>query len=356
MCVQSDLAKPWLQSWPFEDLESVEQCPVCDSSERALLLSNLVDNVFRASAGEWELFSCQSCESAYLHPRPTQASIHKAYAVYYTHKAAISRKNPEQLNFFRRVRRVLVNGYTNQRYGTNYLPSKKIGSVLANLLPSLRKRLDLQFRWLPKPILGQRLLDVGCGNGAFLIKAQEAGWQVVGVDPDINAVETARNEGLDARVGSIDAFNGHEDLFDAVTLSHVIEHVHEPVDFLVAAHRLLKPGGTLYLDTPNIQSRGFSLFGKNWRGLETPRHLALFNSHSIYDLLIRCGFEKISFKRRTAVTTGMYLSSQRLALGVSPYGNEPSRLSSGFAFRANMPFCPKTRLEFITLTARKRCQ
>src|SRR5208337_943273 len=180
---------------------------------------------------------------------------------------------------------------------------------------------------LPKPRRGQRLLDIGCGNGDFLVNAQEAGWFVSGLEPDPEAAAVARQRGLHVTMGTVDVLANEWNSFDAITLSHVIEHVHEPNLLLQAVRRLLKPGGVAYIDTPNIDSRGAHYFGKNWRGLEPPRHLVLFNPASLIALLSALGFEGIKIKRRTDVLQSMYQQSFSLAMaGRRPPDREPPRL------------------------------
>jgi hypothetical protein len=237
-----ELEKPWSQPWPAEDLESVVKCPVCSEAERHILCSDLVDNVFRVAPGKWSLFECQSCGSAYLDPRPTPESIGRAYANYYTHSAAQKSGKAPELGHFRLIRRALANGYTNSRYGTKYSPSSRMGKLFAGLFYAEREKLDSKFRWLPKPSEGQRLLDIGCGNGAFLDKARDAGWQVVGIDSDPAAIEATQQLGLEAYVGSVEDYEKHLGQFDAITLSHVIEHLHKPQQTMAMVYNLLKPG------------------------------------------------------------------------------------------------------------------
>lgn len=344
---------PWKRAWPADELERVPACPICGGVERTVLHEGLVDNVFRVAPGRWTLYSCVQCSSAYLDPRPSLASIEMAYGTYYTHVTGTSREDETQLDLFRLIRRMLSNDYVNARYGTARQPSNHLGRWFARLLPAQRQVLDVDFRFLPKPAEGQHLLDIGCGNGKFLVLAREAGWQVTGIEPDPKAAEAAGRQGVRVHQGTIDLLDGQAAVFDAVTLSHVIEHVHEPKQFMNAVSRLLKPGGLVYIDTPNILSHGARAFGPNWRGIETPRHLVLFNASSLMKLLSSTGFSDIELKRRTGVQNGMRWSSQCLLTGVSPYdpsAMRPSRL--GWLRDALLPV--KTQyLEFITLTARK---
>lgn len=344
---------PWNSSWPASELESVSGCPVCDSEARTVLHEGLKDNVFFVAPGKWTLHSCIQCSSAYLDPRPSPASIGKAYGTYYTHRAGAVRDDTADLDFSRQVRRMVANGYVNAQYGTARQPASRLGRWLARLLPEQRQVLDVDFRFLPKPSKGQRLLDIGCGNGRFLVLAREAGWHVTGIEPDPKAAKAARSHGVHVLQGTVDLLEGQEAVYDAVTLSHVIEHVHDPKKFMESVARLLKPGGFVYIDTPNILSHGARTFGPNWRGIETPRHLVLFNATSLVRMLLRSGFADIELQRRTSVQQGMRWSSQCLSDGVSPYDPSvvpPSRLD--WLRDALMPVRTH-RLEFITLTARR---
>lgn len=339
--------------WPAEELEHVATCPACENAGRELLYRDLVDNVFFSAAGRWNLYRCTRCHSAYLDPRPDQVSIGKAYDVYYTHASDRAREPRRAPGGLRALKLALTHGYVNARYGTRRQPSSPLGTWLARLSPMRRQKRDAEFRFLPRPLPGQRLLDVGCGNGDYLRNAVDAGWQAIGIDADEKAVDVARQRGLEARLGGIELFADQAGCFDAITLSHVLEHLHEPMMFLRDVHRLLKPGGVIFLDTPNIQSRGARRWGVHWRGLETPRHLVIFSRSALIDMLRKAGFVHIQSKRRTAVRKSMDLASLRMQSGKSPYGREPARLPLSLRLRL---WWPNRRIEddeFLTMLACK---
>lgn len=340
--------------WPLNELERVLACPVCNSTSRSVLYSNLVDNVFFVAPGYWSLYLCNKCRSAYLDPRPDKASIGKAYAAYYTHDAGDGQAVLESISVFRRLRRMLGNGYLNYKYGTPRKLSSGFGIFFATIFPRQRQVMDIGFRYLPKPTTGQRLLDIGCGNGDFLINAQEAGWSVLGLEPDSIAVATALNRGLDVRLGTINTLKNESSCFDVITLSHVIEHCHEPRLLMNDINRLLKPGGIVFIDTPNLEGDGSTLFGRNWRGIEAPRHLVLFNKDSLIKLLSEFGFENIKIMRRTEVLQGMHVCSHKIATGYAPHGSDPVTLGLWTRLKLYPSFIKTNRLEFITLTASKR--
>lgn len=329
-------------------------CPVCGSAERTVLHKELIDNVFFVAPGKWTLHSCTQCKSAYLDPRPNPANIGKAYGTYYTHVIGTLRDNAAQLGVFRRLRRMMSNGYRNRRYGTQRQPASALGQWVAMLLPVQRQELDTEFRYLPKPTQGQRLLDIGCGNGSFLINAREAGWQVTGVEPDPKAADAARQRGVNVTVGTIDLLAGESNCFDAITLSHVIEHVYEPKQLLQDIYRLLKSGGVFYIETPNIASHWAKLFGKNWRGIETPRHLVLFTPNSLKNLLLSSGFCDIKMEYRSAPQKHMYISSSHMAAGRSPYSSDVVKLRWLERTKYQLSLFQNKNFEFITLTVSKR--
>jgi SAM-dependent methyltransferase len=135
-----------------------------------------------------------------------------------------------------------------------------------------------------------KLLDVGCGNGSFLAMMQDAGWEVTGVDPDKVAATLARKRfGISILNGSLEDAGFAEESFDAVTLSHVIEHVYDPVALLRECRRVLRPGGKIVVTTPNLASQGHRAFGSSWVPLDPPRHLHLFTSATLGACCERAG-------------------------------------------------------------------
>lgn len=343
----------WDDRWPEENLEYVYSCPICQADESELLLRNLVDNAFKVAPGKWNLYQCQHCKSAYLNPRPDVKSIHKAYGTYYTHEIS-SKEKPlsDKASLIRKLRRQLANGYYNYHHGTNRQPSTRLGAWLLLCYPKFRKQANAQFRYLEKPRPGQKLLDVGCGNGDYLVVAAEAGWKVKGVEPDHKALEVARSRGLEVVQGSLDEIAQTGELFDVITMSHVIEHVHCPVHFVKKAYDCLKPGGILYIDTPNIESFGAEKFGRNWRGIETPRHLVLLSKSGLQNILDQASFTRTSFISRSIVRKMMALRSYRMQQGMSQYDEAISRLP--LKIRAWL-FLPrrKEQEEFLTVLAVK---
>ena len=340
-------------AWPTEDLEHVGTCPLCHDDRRSLLHDGLWDNSALAAHGQWSLWRCTGCRSAYLDPRPNQASIGRAYETYYTHQEERPPDNADRLlGRLEKLNLSLANGYRNWRYGTESRPSSSLGALLGAAIPLLRTSSDYAFRYLPS--LGRtapRVLDVGCGGGHWLMRAAQTRWRVHGVDLDAKAVTMARARGLDVREGGIEAWGDARGEFDAVTLSNVIEHVHDPKRMLRMAFELLRPGGMLFVETPNIDALGHGHFGRAWRGLEPPRHLVLFNLASLIRLLRQVGFQAITQPHAPMLLDGIWAESQSLRQ-LEPGASQNDQRPPSLAFRLRSRIIVAQR-EFLIITCRK---
>lgn len=242
--------------------ESVALCYLCGSAGK-VLYQNLTDRLFGAP-GKWTLKACTGtdCGLLWMDPRPSTDEIGKAYCQYYTH----GNKNETGQTRGVRLIRAMLHGMSTRFLG----------------LRSERRRYKCMY--LDKTLPG-RLLEVGCGNGKRLARMKALGWDVMGQEIDPMAADYARTrKGIPVHLGPLETID-KPDEYDAVIVSHVIEHVHDPVDLLENCSRLLKKGGVLVILTPNAASYGHRKFGSHWRGLEPPRHLHLFTTKTLLRLL-----------------------------------------------------------------------
>jgi 2-polyprenyl-3-methyl-5-hydroxy-6-metoxy-1,4-benzoquinol methylase len=338
--------------WPKDDLEFISACPACGGNG-VVYNGNLTDIVFKCAPGEWIMNTCTGCGSGFLDPRPTQQSIHRAYDVYYTHgiddAVAGTTKLPSK-GFLG----MAINGRLNLLYGLNRTPSSTVYGRLLASIPFVGPMFDPLGRTLHRPPhSGARLLDFGCGDGRFLLFAREMGWNVVGVDFDEKAVRAARKLDLDVRLGGFEALSP-TDRFDAITMSHVIEHMHEPRKTLLKCFQLLNAGGILALETPNFDASGRLRFGPFWRGLEVPRHLILFNETSLYQSLKQAGFVNITCLSRNFVSLAMHADSRNLRAG-KPLGRKSLKdmLNPIALFDGLVGIIKSDRREFLKFTASK---
>lgn len=297
------------QYWCDTELESAERCIVCGGVVLELFYKELEDYE-EGVPGSWSMLRCRDCHSLLLNPRPTPEALFKAYRSYYTHLSPIEENRVYQGSS--PVWR-LIGGYLQRRFGIRSGVSLSIGNLVVRFLLPLRLQLDYLYRHLPlKP---GRLLDVGCGNGAFLLRAQAAGWIAEGIEPDAVAANQARMHGLVVFEDSIANFMP-KDRYDVITLAHVIEHLHDPLAMFRACAALLRPGGTFWIATPNIESIGRRLFADAWQPLETPRHLVMPSPTALVTMLRDAGFVDISFIRRGRGSRKRFDASNRRAMAL----------------------------------------
>lgn len=134
------------------------------------------------------------------------------------------------------------------------------------------------FHWVPRNV---RVLDIGCGFGESLGYYRARGCDAYGVEADENIRRVVEKFGYKVHVGLFDPDVYEADFFDYVTMSQVIEHVTDPVQTLRGIARVLKPGGTAILSTPNASGWGASLFGRFWINWHAPYHLQFFTLRSM---------------------------------------------------------------------------
>jgi SAM-dependent methyltransferase len=235
--------------------------------------------------------------------------MHKAYASYHTHEDPPTPRDSR----VRRIYSFLKPGYLAQRYGYQNVASRwqQALGLLLYLAPSRRAAVDAQFLMLAAKE-NASLLDVGCGNGQTMAWMASLGWQVQGIDTDPAAVQVAASKGLNVRQGSLRSQPFAAESFDVISMSHVIEHVHDPLSLMKECYRLLKPSGRLIVITPNSRSWGHRLYKSHWRGLEPPRHLQIFARPSLSRLSTLAGFASCECRAISRTARDMLLASRFL--------------------------------------------
>ena len=139
-----------------------------------------------------------------------------------------------------------------------------------------------------------RLLEVGCGEGDFLVLAEADGWQVTGVEFSSPAGERARQRLKNGSVscGELQQLGLAAEQFDLCVVSDVISNVRDPLEFLGEIHRVLKPGGTLFIATPSIDSWSARFMKQKWMEFKA-EHLTYFNRQTIQTALFKSGFHDV---------------------------------------------------------------
>jgi SAM-dependent methyltransferase len=204
--------------------------------------------------GEFKLVKCGYCGLIYLNPRPDKASIGSFYPDMDYHAFQPAKGVKGEL--------------------LNRLHDSEVNSILDRLPPS------------------PRILEIGCATGEMLAALKAKGAQVVGIEPNSAAAKTAADRyGLTVHTGILDDVALEPAQFDLVIMKYALEHVHDPTTTVRTIRKLLKPDGRAVFWVPNARSWDATLFGKYWRGYDSPRHLYIFTPDSMQRLLSKAGLK-----------------------------------------------------------------
>jgi len=262
-------------------------CPIC-GSQGEILYQGLKDRIYQIP-GVWSFFQCLECKTIWLNPRPDIQEFQKLYEIYYTHSN-----------------------------DTFTIPSKEeITEKFKNLLlPGRYDEINHLDTFFLSKVNNGKLLDIGCGNGVFLARMREKGWDVTGLEADAKAAFIAESRyGLKVIVGRWEEVDFLPNSFDAIIMNHVIEHMTDPGYSLKRCFDVLKIGGELSLVTPNIESLGHKIFRKYWYSLDPPRHLILFSKKNLKELFKDLGFSDLNFYSFSRSTRYIVDQSMKIFLG-----------------------------------------
>ena len=165
------------------------------------------------------------------------------------------------------------------------------------------------FKIVGRFVTSGNLLDVGCASGGFLQVCLRNGFQVTGVESAqefaAGAAAAVRGKG-ELFCATLQEAPLNDRSFDVVTLWDVLEHVAEPVDFLRKCELLLKPGGYLFANVPDITSIQATLLGRRWP-LLLPEHFNYFTRNSLNLCVRKAGLTLVRFGRRPAFFSVGYI-------------------------------------------------
>jgi len=283
-------------------------CPIC-KAPRSPLFALTPDRLFGIAAGTFRLYRCASCGCIFQSPFP----------------------DPDTLASW---------------YPRPYWWTESRGSGLAGFLGRLERGYR-QFVVMDHVRLleryasgaGRTLLDVGCSSGTFLHLARRRGFIPHGIDVSPRAVEVARKQyDLPVRQGDVasDAWEGRT--FDFVTMFHVLEHLPDPCAALTRAKTMLKPGGSLILQVPNVSSCQARIFGARWFGLDVPRHLINFTPQGLRHLLGRAGLS-CRIVRRFSLRDNPASLASSLVPALDPIGRKGRGTNTPAAVEGALELC-----------------
>ena len=234
---------------PSTERHSAKTCHVCGGARFYYLFS----------AADYRLVRCDDCGLVFLNPQPSDDELARIY----------------NADYF---------------LGSNAEKSSQAVGVIKQA--TARLYLSEISRYCG-PDSG-RLLEIGCGDGDFLVTAQAAGWRVTGVDYSATACEKARQRLKHDEVfcGELQTASLEAEQFDLCVISDVIEHVRSPMDFLKEIYGLLKPGGVLFIATPSIGSWSARLMRQKWMEFKA-EHLTYFDPQTLQTALFKSNFREV---------------------------------------------------------------
>jgi SAM-dependent methyltransferase len=239
-------------------------CALCGGASYHLVARG-TDREYPTSPDTFDIVECGACHLRYLNPRPTVRELGRIYPQnYHAYNIRAPGSGGASLPLVTRLRHKIY--------------SRRFRRVFDHLAD--RPRVEM--------------LDVGCGDGWMLDLYRIASPRPIathGVDFNAEVCDVARSYGHTVYCSRF------EDLdlagrFDIVNLSHVIEHVSDPLLIARKSREVLRPGGLFVLETPNTDTLDGKWFETgNWGAYHVPRHWNLFNPATLRQLGEKAGLE-----------------------------------------------------------------
>lgn len=223
-------------------------CPLCASNGKVEI----------GVVNDWPIVQCAECALYYLDPLPSPDQLSAVYDDY--------EKTPKYLAKLRKKR--LTAAY----------------------------KLMLVRRYLEGS--SQKFLDLGCNLGVVCEAARRQGFEAHGIDLDAAAISQAGELFPQCHFETISSYAMAErgDRFDLLYCAEVIEHVPEVHEFAASLRQLLRPGGVLYLTTPDAGHRKVPAEFIEWSMVIPPEHVVLYNQDNLRRLLGQHGFDVVRFR------------------------------------------------------------
>ena len=259
-------------------MKEITSCPIC---EREKLNHFMTTKNFRIDFKDFDIVECAQCNFRFTNPIPTEDEI----GVYY---------NSE-----------------------NYISHTETKKGIVNFLFHIVRKYTLgqKFRLVKKYVESGTLLDIGCGSGRFLNYVKEKGWKVTGLEPDAEARAFCKSE------HNIDVYPAEnlpvlqENSADAITMWHVLEHVHNLNEDVQSIKKILKPNGTLFVAVPNCSSYDARKYKEHWSAYDLPIHLYHFRPNNIKQLFEKHHMKVVMMKPMVFDAYWISLESEKYKAG-----------------------------------------
>ena len=280
----------------YPNFEEVK-CDHCHQSDYETL--SIIENDFEMfgrvaeqyAMRNFRMVRCKRCTLVYLNPRPSAQEIYHYY--------------PDTYPCFE-----------------EFPPKNRLMALLHSMMVIQKRK--LLFPHLPANGV---LLDYGCGNGHWLIglkKYASRHQRLIGIDPCKKPITDLKSKGIEAYVGdeSILPTLFKPETIDVIIISHLIEHVPNPLKLFQELESYLTPNGIIYGVTPNEAAWDRGIFGKLWSGWHAPRHFILFNRNTLGSYAQASNLELQHWKSEMEAASHWAVSFHTwlLELGLKPKG------------------------------------
>ncbi len=178
--------------------------------------------------------------------------------------------------------------YESETYISHTDSRKNISEKIYQLIKTINIKKKFSMLSSPKP--GTKILDYGCGVGDFLAFAQNKNLNILGVEPNLNAMKIAQNKVGKNLIVNYELKNISEK-FDVITLWHVLEHIPDLYEFIEELKKHLNPDGRILIAVPNHLSFDAKFYKKYWAAYDVPRHLWHFSPESMEALFNSFGMK-----------------------------------------------------------------
>ncbi len=252
-------------------------CGVC-GSDRWHPYASGQDYEYGTSKDVFQIVECRHCGHRYLNPRPVMAELPRIYPPHYY-----------AYNYDQAVHPLALRA-------KDWLDRGKVQSWISKHPATSKSAKN------PRPQKALRVLDVGCGNGRYLKRLHRLGLakhNLYGVEMNEAAIHQLNQAGFQGYYGRLEEVAPElpENSFDVIVLLQVLEHVANPAQIVQILAQLLRPGGRLILETPNIEGWDAKLFREGyWGGYHFPRHWHLFSQETLGKLFEDAHLETLEFR------------------------------------------------------------
>lgn len=251
------------------------KCKICSGE-----LSEFINDIFddrHGYQGKFNIYRCKICGFGQTYPEIPEDKISEIYTKYYPRKNIINVEmlRNQHLQIMPRLKRWLM-GVNN----TAHYHIKK----------------------------GTRVLDIGCGDCTSIMEINAMGAEGYGIEPDLNIKTVVDTLGLRVYIGVFYEMPYPDDFFDYITMSQVLEHIHEPKRLLISLRRILKNHGEIIFSVPNIDSKLRKKYGNRWLNWHVPYHLNHFSKKSLFLLAEKTGYE---IKKIKTITPNLWVDLQQ---------------------------------------------